>query len=49
VIIALAIGQLRAFGQQFVAEWVDIVTYSLLLAIFLFRPSGLFGVVERRA
>lgn len=49
VIMALAIGQLRAFGQQFFAEWVDIVIYCLLLAIFLLKPSGLFGMVERRA
>lgn len=46
---ALLIGLTRAFGQQYAAEWIDIATYAVLVAVLLLRPSGLFGVKVRTA
>jgi branched-subunit amino acid ABC-type transport system permease component len=30
----------------FGAEWVDIVSFSVMLVFLFFRPSGLFGSAE---
>lgn len=40
---SLLVGLLRAFGQQFAAEWVDVATYGLLIFTLLIRPAGLFN------
>lgn len=49
VIGALLIGMTRAFGQQYAAEWIDVATYTVLVATLLLRPSGLFGIRARTA
>lgn len=41
---ALLIGMTRAYGQQYAAEWIDIVTYGVLVVTLLVRPQGLFGI-----
>jgi branched-chain amino acid transport system permease protein len=46
---ALLIGMTRAYGQQYAAEWIDIATYTVLVATLLLRPQGLFGVRLRTA
>lgn len=40
---AIAVGLLRAFGQQFAAAWVDVATYGLLIVTLIVRPTGLFN------
>lgn len=49
IVAALIVGFIRAGGQQFAAEWVDVVTYGLLIATLLVRPSGLFAKSMRVA
>lgn len=49
VVVALALGQMRALGQHYAPEWVDIAIYLSMLALFTLRPAGLFGTVERKA
>ena len=49
VAAALLLGLARAVGQQFAPEWIDVLTYSLLIAVLLFRPQGLFGKKVRTA
>lgn len=46
---SLLVGLLRAFGQQFAAEWVDVATYGLLIFTLLIRPAGLFNQRTRTA
>ena len=46
---SLLLGLLRAFGQQFAAEWVDVATYGLLIFTLLIRPAGLFNQRTRTA
>lgn len=43
LIAAILLGQAQAFGQQYAASWVQIVTYVLLAALLLLRPQGLFN------
>lgn len=40
---SIGLGLLRAFGQQYAAEWVDTLTYVLLVMVLLLRPQGIFG------
>ena len=49
VLGALLIGMTRAYGQQWLPEWIDILTYSVLIATLLLRPQGLFSKKERLA
>lgn len=49
VVGALLIGMTRAFGQQYLPEWIDTVTYAVLIATLLLRPQGLFSKKERLA
>ena len=49
VVAALLVGLVRAAGYAFAPEWVDFTTYSLLIAVLLTRPHGLFGRVGRTA
>ena len=46
---SLLVGLLRAFGQQFAAEWVDVATYGLLIFTLLIRPAWLFNQRTRTA
>jgi branched-chain amino acid transport system permease protein len=43
VAAAFALGLLRAFGQQYAVEYVDLLTYVLLVIVLLLRPQGLFN------
>ena len=49
VVGALLIGMTRAFGQQYLPEWIDTLTYAVLIATLLLRPLGLFSKKERLA
>ncbi|MDE2514540.1 MAG: branched-chain amino acid ABC transporter permease [Rhodospirillales bacterium] len=41
-----AIGMIEAMGGQFIAtEWTDVIIFSILVLVLVFRPSGLFGRV----
>jgi branched-chain amino acid transport system permease protein len=46
---ALLIGMARAAGQTFAPDWVNVVTYSILILALLLRPQGLFGQARRLA
>ncbi len=38
------IGLVEAYGGQFVAtSWADVIIFSILVLVLVFRPSGLFG------
>lgn len=49
VIGALLIGMTRAYGQQWLPEWIDLMTYAVLILTLLLRPQGLFNRQERLA
>lgn len=49
VVGALLIGMTRAFGQQYLPDWIDTLTYAVLIATLLLRPQGLFSKKERLA
>ena len=39
-----AIGLIEAYGGQFIAtEWSDVIIFSMLVLVLVFRPAGLFG------
>jgi branched-chain amino acid transport system permease protein len=38
------IGLIEAFGGQFIAtSWTDVIIFSILVLVLVFRPAGLFG------
>ncbi len=38
------IGLIEAFGGQFIgASWADVIIFSILVMVLVFKPSGLFG------
>jgi branched-chain amino acid transport system permease protein len=40
----LIIGLVKAMGGQFIAtEWTDVIIFSILVLVLVFRPAGLFG------
>lgn len=44
VIGGLVIGVIRSFSDQYVAsQWTNIIVFSLLIAILIFKPTGLLG------
>jgi len=43
VVASLLVGLVRAAGYTAAPEWVDFVTYTLLITVLLTRPQGLFG------
>ena len=49
VLGALLIGMTRAYGQKWLSEWIDILTYGVLIGTLLLRPQGLFSKKERLA
>ena len=49
VLGALLIGMTRAYGQQWMPEWIDILTFGVLIVTLLLRPQGLFSKKERLA
>ncbi|MHB8767381.1 MAG: branched-chain amino acid ABC transporter permease [Deferrisomatales bacterium] len=46
---ALLIGMSRAFGQLYAPEWIEPLTYALLLVTLMVRPQGLFSFKGRTA
>ena len=39
-----AIGLIEAYSGQFIAtEWADVIIFSILVLVLVFRPAGLFG------
>lgn len=45
---ALLLGVIRAFGQQYFAEWIEVSTYTVLMVVLLVRPQGLFTYSKGR-
>jgi branched-chain amino acid transport system permease protein len=43
---ALAIGELNAFGVQFVPRMVPVLTFSFMVLVLVIKPTGLFGERE---
>ena len=40
----IVIGLIEAMGGQFVASaWTDVIIFSILVLVLVFRPAGLFG------
>ena len=40
----IIIGLIEAYGGQFIATaWADVIIFSILVLVLVFRPSGLFG------
>jgi branched-chain amino acid transport system permease protein len=46
---AMLIGLTRAFGQQYLPDWVSIATYSVLLFTLIVRPAGIFSFRLRQS
>jgi branched-chain amino acid transport system permease protein len=43
----LLIGLIEAFASQFIAaSWADVIIFSILVLVLVFRPAGLFGTLE---
>ncbi|MBL3706002.1 branched-chain amino acid ABC transporter permease [Sulfitobacter sp. BDSS02] len=45
---ALLLGVVRAFGQQYFAEWIELSTYVVLMVVLLVLPQGLFTFTKGR-
>ena len=45
---ALLLGLVRAFGQQYFPEWIELSTYLVLMIVLLWRPQGLFTFSKGR-
>jgi branched-chain amino acid transport system permease protein len=46
LVSALAIGELNAFGVQFVPRLVPVLTFSFMVLVLVIKPTGLFGERE---
>ncbi|GIK99954.1 MAG: branched-chain amino acid ABC transporter permease [Gammaproteobacteria bacterium] len=46
---SLVIGMTRALGQQFASDWINLLTYLLLILTLVARPEGLFNRRGREA
>lgn len=49
IFAALLLGMARAIGFTYAAEWVDLITFTLLIVTLLTRPAGLFSRKGRAA
>ncbi len=49
ILAALLLGMTRAAGYTLATEWVELLTFILLIATLMFRPAGLFSVKGRAA
>jgi branched-chain amino acid transport system permease protein len=49
IVASLLVGMTRAFGQQFAADWIGLLTYALLILTLVVRPEGLFNRKGREA
>jgi len=44
VVGGIMIGLIRAFSDQYIAtQWTNVVVFSILILVLIFRPSGLLG------
>jgi branched-chain amino acid transport system permease protein len=46
---AMLIGMTRALGQQYASDWINLLTYALLILTLMIRPEGLFNRRGRQA
>lgn len=49
ILASLLIGMARAAGYTYATEWVELITFALLIGTLLFRPAGLFSMKGRTA
>lgn len=49
ILSAMLIGIVRAISQEFVADWIFLLTYGLLILTLIFRPEGIFNIKVRQA
>jgi len=41
----LAIGLIESLGGQYIAvRWTDVIIFSILILVLVFRPTGLMGL-----
>ena len=46
---SLLLGQVQAFGVALIPEFTNPLVFLVMAVVLIFRPTGLFGAVERRS
>lgn len=49
ILASLLLGMTRAAGYTYATEWVELLTFALLIGTLMFRPAGLFSIKGRSA
>ncbi len=49
IFASLLLGMTRAAGYTYATEWVELMTFALLIGTLMFRPEGLFSYKGRSA
>tara|TARA_R110000796_G_scaffold64188_3_gene148726 strand:- start:3006 stop:3863 length:858 start_codon:yes stop_codon:yes gene_type:complete len=49
IFASLLLGMTRAAGYTYATEWVELLTFALLIGTLMFRPAGLFSTKGRSA
>ena len=49
IFASLLLGMTRAVGYTYATEWVELMTFALLIGTLMFRPAGLFSKKGRSA
>jgi len=49
IFASLLLGMTRAAGYTYATEWVELLTFALLIGTLMFRPAGLFSSKGRAA
>lgn len=49
ILASLLLGMTRAAGHTYATEWVELLTFALLIGTLMFRPAGLFSTKGRSA
>ena len=49
ILASLLLGMTRAAGYTYATEWVELLTFALLIGTLMFRPAGLFSTKGRSA
>tara|TARA_R110002049_G_C9175344_1_gene562545 strand:- start:9598 stop:10509 length:912 start_codon:yes stop_codon:yes gene_type:complete len=49
IFASLLLGMTRAAGYTYATEWVELLTFALLIGTLMFRPAGLFSYKGRTA
>lgn len=49
IFASLLLGMTRAIGYTYATEWVELMTFALLIGTLMFRPAGLFSTKGRAA